>query len=430
MILFKTLRGGFYLKKIFFILILVTLMFSSLCSAKIVEEKDDFTGNTLSYSIFQSDKQGLFGINISPITYNFSAFKTKEKGTMYFIKASCTDSSRIAFQKEGLIKIGDNIYKLPLIQDDVKENWVGNFKTYNAVAFYAIPSDVIKQIKNITDYSSSPIMTRFNCKGLYSSNGDDYIDDCKVNLDTFQEWKEIISKYGIPGGNSQSTYRTSINQSIPTPNQLGDATLNGLLATAVGFNTTDIDMAKEALHRGANPNYTGNGYGYTTPFIQVISQKNLPAIKMFIAYGADVNMKIFQNNGDDTPLYDGIRTSSLKIVKTLVEAGADINAPLSQDLSLGWTAMITFSRMDMNNQENVNILNYLISKGANLYVTNKNGATLLMASASSGNFPLTKMYLDLGLDPNKRDNNGKRALDYAISNGDKSIINLLLPLTK
>ncbi len=248
----------------------------------------------------------------------------------------------------------------------------------------------------------------------------------------FENFNEGLSKItkNIPSNQRSDTLnKQSVTTKQATPNQLGNATLNALLCRSVSLNSVDLDMANDALHRGANPNYTESGYFTGTPFLETIYQRNLEAVNLFISYGVDVNMKIFQNNGDNTPLYDAINTGSFEIVKTLVEAGANINTPLSLRISDGWTEMVAFSYKDMNNQTNADIFDYLVSKGANVNVKNKYGMTLLMSSANNGNLILTQKYLELGLDPNKRNDDGKRALDFAIKSGNKELINTLLPIT-
>ena len=229
--------------------------------------------------------------------------------------------------------------------------------------------------------------------------------------------------------NSSTGNRVSQQEEISTtPNQKGDKTLNTLLVRA--FYNRDIDMATEALRRGANPNYTENGYYGSTPFFMAIENKNIDMLKLLISYGVDINMKIFQNNGDNTAVLDALRVGSFDILQLVVENGAKINMPLFERMAQRWTAMVSFSSKDMTNQTNVDMFRYLLSKGADIKVKNQSGTTLLMSSVDSENVELTKMYLELGLDPNQRNDYGKNALDFAINRNNRELIKLLLPITK
>lgn len=409
----------------------ILLTSNTQCFAKVFEKVDDFTGNSFAYSTFHNLHNSLFG-KYSIIDYNF-VVKKENSNVYYLITTYGKDTYRnLEFNKEANIKIGNDIYVLSAIDRKVTEVPNSNGGLFEVTAAYVVPAVVIQKISNLTDYNTSSIATRFICKGLYTSGtGEDCVDDYKVNEENFKDWKQIISKYGLVTINNSSGSQIPIgSQRIETPNQLGDNTLNALLCRAVWLGGIDMNMANDALHRGANPSYTGNFYYTTTPFFEVIYNRNLDAVKMFIAYGADVNMKLYQNNGDSTPLYNAIQGGSFEIVQTLVEAGANINNRLSDGLSGRWTAMVAFSYKDMNNQTNVDMFNYLLSKGADISITDKFGNTLLMSSARQGNYPLTKMYLSLGLNPLKRNNDGKSALDLAIANGNKECINLLLSLTK
>lgn len=229
--------------------------------------------------------------------------------------------------------------------------------------------------------------------------------------------------------NASAGNRVSQQEELSTtPNQKGDKTLNTLLVRA--FYNRDIDMATEALRRGANPNYTENGYYGSTPFFMAIENKNIDMLKLLVSYGVDINMKIFQNNGDNTAVLDALRVGSFDILQFVVENGAKINMPLSERMAQRWTAMVSFSSKDMKNQTNVDMFRYLLSKGADIKVKNQSGTTLLMSSVDSENVELTRIYLELGLDPNQRNDYGKNALDFAINRNNRELIKILLPLTK
>jgi ankyrin repeat protein len=238
----------------------------------------------------------------------------------------------------------------------------------------------------------------------------------------------------------QSVIASNIHK---TPNQLGNRTYNNLMHSVV-FNSEvivssdiDIKMLGEAFKRGANPNYVSDDG--KVAFLQVIDLRNLDAVNLFIQNGADVNMFYYNEkdyySNSHTPLTDAILKGDFQIVKALVEAGADVNVKVPSKCKVytledEWTPMFFLISQDMENPEHLNIFKYLISKGADISVTDKGGNNLLMICAKRGNYLLAKMYIDMGFNLSARNNEGKTALDLAIENGDKKIINILLSAIK
>lgn len=82
----------------------------------------------------------------------------------------------------------------------------------------------------------------------------------------------------------------------------------------------------------------------------------------------------------------------------------------------GWTPLIVATY-----NGHLEIVNYLISIGADIYETNYNGTNLLMyakeAYLRNGNNQIFLKYLQMGLDINREDNQGKNVLDYLQEDG-------------
>ncbi len=105
-------------------------------------------------------------------------------------------------------------------------------------------------------------------------------------------------------------------------------------------------------------------------------------------------------------------------VKRLVAAGADVN---DGDADLGTTALALAS-----NRGYANIVQYLLSKGANVSTVDNSGKTALIMAASNGHVDAMKILLAHGIDINAQDRSGRTALMDAVYNGRAEAVQLLL----
>lgn len=96
----------------------------------------------------------------------------------------------------------------------------------------------------------------------------------------------------------------------------------------------DITLLKAALDAGINPN-TVPVHGSTVPMlIQLSHQDGLPAIKLLIESGANVNMR---DSGGDTPINRAMMTLGLAEVEYLLDQGADpVQAVNYYGVSFAW----------------------------------------------------------------------------------------------
>jgi len=192
------------------------------------------------------------------------------------------------------------------------------------------------------------------------------------------------------------------------------------------------------LDRGANPNIKNNG-GWSPIYLATDNRNieggdypvrpadmdHLEFIKKLIAKGADVNIRVCgkastatQCNGDSTetrtiftmqwlyedgatPFWRAAQSSDLALMKLLLEHGADPKlstagsrggnvSPLAVAAGIGWVEGVTFEWSEKDNLDAI------------------------------------KMLLDLGLDPNQRDTDGRTALHGAAHKGRNDVIKLLV----
>jgi len=96
--------------------------------------------------------------------------------------------------------------------------------------------------------------------------------------------------------------------------------LNDKLFEAV--KNDDLDQVNELVGQGADVNAKDKFFG-DTPLHKAIQLRNFEMVKLLIENGADVNAI---NGQDDTPLILSVAQSDLEFVKLLLENGAKVNA--------------------------------------------------------------------------------------------------------
>jgi uncharacterized protein len=135
--------------------------------------------------------------------------------------------------------------------------------------------------------------------------------------------------------------------------------------------------------------------------------KNLDKIRALIDQGADVNAK---NKFGDTSLIIATRTGSNETVKLLLEKGADVHIRSTNTTNVvdsvnSWTPLIFAAQRRHNNQpepirQNIDIINALLAKGADLDARTNDGKTALFLCARDGNTVIAKYLMDQGANVN------------------------------
>ena len=122
----------------------------------------------------------------------------------------------------------------------------------------------------------------------------------------------------------------------------------------------------------------------------------------------DYDVKLYKDVLSD--IFSAIEKGENVWAKSLCVSKQIINA---QDCH-GWSPLIVATY-----NGNVEMVKYLIQLGADIYVNNWNGTTLLMyakdAGINSGNWTIFRLLVDLGLDCNKKDYYGRSIADYISS---------------
>jgi len=104
---------------------------------------------------------------------------------------------------------------------------------------------------------------------------------------------------------------------------------------------------------------------------------------------------------DGKILIAAAQEGDLEVMKYLLGKGADVNAKLG----IGWTALMAAA-----GRGNAEAVKFLLDKGADVNAKLRSGRTALMAAAEQGNAEVVKFLLDAGANVNARERDGDTAL--------------------
>lgn len=173
------------------------------------------------------------------------------------------------------------------------------------------------------------------------------------------------------------------------------------------------DLVKLLLDKGANINLATNTG--TTPLMGAAISGRIEIVKYLIKNGAKLGSR---DRFGKTALMYGVRPkNSVNVLTVLLENGVDIN---SVD-NFGKSAL--FWAVQDNNES---AIKFLISKGINVNIINKDGENALIFYLSGGkiNKEIVGLFINAGTNLNVK-SQGKTALDIALASGNKEIIALI-----
>src|SRR5204863_3491593 len=230
----------------------------------------------------------------------------------------------------------------------------------------------------------------------------------------------------------------------------------GLTALVLASREGDLESAKLLLAAGADANQTTE-YGWT-PLLTATNNRHYRLAEYLIEHGADVNKA---NKGAWTPLYLATDNRNieggdfpvpkpdmdhLEYIKILLDHGADPNARVKDNtltrtvFTMQWffeAGATAFVRAAQSGD--VDLMKVLLQHGADPKLTTAFGDTALLAAAGIGwvdgvtyehsakeNLEAIKMLVELGLDVNAANHDGRTPLMGAALKGRGEVIQYLV----
>lgn len=195
------------------------------------------------------------------------------------------------------------------------------------------------------------------------------------------------------------------------------------LGTALHTNVSSPEVVRLLLARGADPNARGrNG---ETPLQRTNRAGGAEVARLLIEAGADVNAT---DEAGQTPLNGTCCCQDAEVVRVLLEHGADPNkgTPLvtaAEDgemdicrilLEYGANPNKGWPIVSAASSGNVDLVRLLVKHGADpLAKSERSGHTMLHAAASKNDVAMAELALELGVNVNARDRDGRTALQRA-----------------
>ena len=152
-------------------------------------------------------------------------------------------------------------------------------------------------------------------------------------------------------------------------------------------------------------------------FFQCAVRRNLPALKLFMAGGMDVNVK---GEFGEPALSNVMAPSQVEVAQFLLDHGADVNVGLDEGNAPLWYAV---------QSSNMEMIRVLLAKGAVPDVVSKGstseGKTPLMVAVYYENVEMVKTLLAHQARVDLSDKQGNTALSIAKGKGNAEIVGLL-----
>jgi ankyrin repeat protein len=186
----------------------------------------------------------------------------------------------------------------------------------------------------------------------------------------------------------------------------------------------EIDRVRSLLSKGTDVNQ--KDAAKYTPLHCAVLGRNREIVQLLLENGADLEAS---DCASATPLFLACSQAYLDMVKLLVDNGAEVNSGAFKGLDWGpmyidkdWTNLHTAAF-----QGHVDVVKYLLSKGANIYAR-CTGLTALHFAAQGnkeGHIEVIECLLAKGIDVNLKDDEKRTALDHAKEKNRTKIVEFL-----
>lgn len=227
------------------------------------------------------------------------------------------------------------------------------------------------------------------------------------------KWRDLIAEGETPLHiASRAGHLEIVKLLIENGASLNIKEANGDTPLHNAINGKHLEIVQLLIEKGSNVNE--KGAFALTPIHTAFDSSQEEIIKLLLNKGSDVNTK---DNREQTVLHKAVSLGNLEITKLIVAKGIDAN--LKNEF--GHTALHIAIQFG-----NIDLIKYLIKNNANVNIQDIEGMTPLHSTTANGAYPeIIQILLSQGADRTLMNNNGKTALDIAKEMGNKKMITIL-----
>ncbi|MBF0316286.1 MAG: ankyrin repeat domain-containing protein [Oligoflexia bacterium] len=174
-----------------------------------------------------------------------------------------------------------------------------------------------------------------------------------------------------------------------------------------------LDVVKHLVSKGADIN-KANHDGWT-PLISAINQGHLEIAVHLIEHAAEIDPSSASNSA---LIIHAAQYGHINVLRKLKEKGADLN---QKDSVSGWTPLHGAAYTGQ-----LDVVEYLVSEGADINTIHANGVTPLNSAAYAGHLNVVKHLMNKGADMNIANHNGYTPLNSAAEAGQLDVVKYLI----
>ncbi len=223
---------------------------------------------------------------------------------------------------------------------------------------------------------------------------------------------------------------------------------HGTLPLVCAANTGDLQMTLSLINLGASlDNMTSCNLGGThTPLSLAIKDGLGNAVRMLLLLGSDANAKVSWSMRDEesnvtleagsSMLHLAVLKSNVEVLEKLVSCGANLNqadrdgnTPLHIACLNTSGKCLTNGMLDflLNHEAQKKCMKHLSQRQlTDINLKTQKGVTALMVAARRGNIKCVERLLEAGAELDLKDRASKTALHHAVSSGNLTVVKLLL----
>lgn len=173
------------------------------------------------------------------------------------------------------------------------------------------------------------------------------------------------------------------------------------------------------IERGAHMHIKTN-VDLNTPLHVCCQNGNLTLIKLLVSKGAEINL---ENQFGNTPVHAACLKGDMACVSFLLDNGSTVD-------SVNHLKSTPLHFACYNDKQNLELVKYLMSRGASITAEDSEGAIPLQVAATKGHAKICTVLVDAGSDPNHYDAQGRTAVSLALARGHMSLAQVIKSLSQ